>query len=645
MRQYFFGIIISLLIVSGLVYFLYSVSNNISQITSAQTSGPIREGMKLGTYHESSTDKGMVIVGNQNSTQGLMKPEMTLSKWDNEVKLNISYNIGAAKPTAIDNGITWKGNTQDLIYKETPAKKLTYVPPKKPIIRLADFSNKVRYIKFGPSSLSTIASSYELFEKENSPDPTITTYIPNEDGYFFFGYKPADMDLRDPKDIKYPIVRLKADMQSFSCPVIPFTKNGGFVVRFYYPNIVKNGEMYRQMFVAAMNNALKSEGVDKKILLTSDFLYYLDGVRPVEVGRIGYDTNNLIFYLYTDSPLTSSPLKDNLRLNLVLRDVLFPFSDLKSLKSSLTPDFQDKIVDEFLKIAKYDPVPSTLNTDEQALLRGLEGLQKEPDWKMLGLRSDLPNRIGDEQKFDKFVFDLLLHQKPDNNIFTYDIDTTGLDFFYQPGLTEAQKDEGNYQPEGVAGSYAVYRENSTNAYDNSVDAEKYKTGKVMQIYRPKVTDSKGNMTWGTLNVDTDKHSLSVTVDKNWLAQAAYPVTVDPTFGYTTQGATLGTISNSIDGNEFTTTQNGTITTISVSGGNGCFTGDTLVSLADGTYKQIKDIQVGDRVKSFNETLNIIESDSVLNLIKHKAEDMGDYYLTITTNNNKSINITPNHPVF
>lgn len=617
-----------------------------SQIIPDQSTNTLKAGGTVPSFYEALTDNGKVIVGDPNEKSRSPQPQITLTKWD-ESTLKIRYAITNDKTEAIDNGIKWIGKNEELIYKQVPAKKtLSYKPKAKPVIRLAQATTKLRYIDFGKTDLTTLAASYELFEKEQNTDPSITTYIPNETGYVFFGYKTAEIDLKKPKDITLPIVRLKSDMESFACPVIPFTKESGFVVRFYYPNIVKNGELYRNMFVEAINTALRKEGVTKNILRKSDFLYYFDGIRPVQIGRIGYDTNNLIFYIYTKSPVDQPLIKDNLRIKLILRDVLFPFSDLKALKGSLTNDFKDNIVNGFLKLSKFDAAPSQLSADEQNLLGRLRGLQNEKDWKYDAIRSDLPNRIAEQDKFDKFEFDILLHQKPQNNIFTYEIDTDGLDFFYQPPISEAAKDNGDYQPENVAGSYAVYKKSSSNIYNNSVDAEKYKTGKVMHIYRPKVTDNKGNMTWGTLNIDTDKHQLTVTVDKDWLSSASYPVLVDPTFGYTNIGASFTGSVDIIRGSYFSAPENGSFSSISayLTAGT-CFSEDTLITMADGSYKKIADVKIGDMLKSYNEKTHQFEVGTVEKTYFHPPDLMGDYYLEITTDNKRVVKITPNHPVF
>lgn len=143
-----------------------------------------------------------------------------------------------------------------------------------------------------------------------------------------------------------------------------------------------------------------------------------------------------------------------------------------------------------------------------------------------------------------FEFEWLLLEKPEANILTTTVQSKGLDFLYQPALTQEEIDNGTKRPENVIGSYAVYH--STKGGLNDVSSMEYKTGKVAHIYRPKATDADQNETWCELNIENG--ILAVTVSKDFLDKATYPIKVDPTFGYTSQGAsTLQMSSGSFDG--------------------------------------------------------------------------------------------------
>ncbi len=67
----------------------------------------------------------------------------------------------------------------------------------------------------------------------------------------------------------------------------------------------------------------------------------------------------------------------------------------------------------------------------------------------------------------------------------------------------------------------------------------------------------------------------------------------------------------------------------------CFSADTLISLADGTKKEIKNINKGDQVLSFNFTNNQYEFSTVNQISKHLSDDI---YLI-----NNKIKVTSGHP--
>ena len=140
-----------------------------------------------------------------------------------------------------------------------------------------------------------------------------------------------------------------------------------------------------------------------------------------------------------------------------------------------------------------------------------------------------------------FEFEWVLKQKPATNVLIATIETKSLDFFYQPPLTQKEIDEGASRPKNVEGSYAVYHKTKGGMVDSA--GKEYKVGKAFHIYRPKVTDADGTFTWGDLHIDEVKGELTVTIPQKFLDDAVYPVVVDPTFGYTSFGATNYSIAS------------------------------------------------------------------------------------------------------
>jgi hypothetical protein len=167
-----------------------------------------------------------------------------------------------------------------------------------------------------------------------------------------------------------------------------------------------------------------------------------------------------------------------------------------------------------------------------------------------------------------FEFEWVLQQKPSNNVLTATIQTKELDFFYQPAFTPEEIAQGMSRPDNVIGSYAVYHKTKSN---NIVGGKEYKTGKFCHIYRPEAIDQKGNKVWCELHIDEGAGLLTVTVPQNYLDTATYPVVVDPTFGYTTIGASefqiavndFGDVVSSRNGDIYTPSESGVLATISV----------------------------------------------------------------------------------
>lgn len=156
----------------------------------------------------------------------------------------------------------------------------------------------------------------------------------------------------------------------------------------------------------------------------------------------------------------------------------------------------------------------------------------------------------------KFVW--YLKKKPKTNKVEFTINTKGLDFFYQPPLTqeyqngyseEFQKEivvtetqvkdlEGNVlveRPENVVGSYAVYH--STKGGMNDVYGKDYKVGKAFHIFRPHIIDANGLETWGILSIDKEAGTYSVEIPQEFLDRSSFPIRSNDTFGYSTEGGT------------------------------------------------------------------------------------------------------------
>jgi len=70
----------------------------------------------------------------------------------------------------------------------------------------------------------------------------------------------------------------------------------------------------------------------------------------------------------------------------------------------------------------------------------------------------------------------------------------------------------------------------------------------------------------------------------------------------------------------------------------CFLAGTKVVMADGSYKNIEDVAVGDLVIAYDESTGAIANCKVDHTFYYAPEEMTDYYLVV----NDNLQVTPNH---
>lgn len=126
-------------------------------------------------------------------------------------------------------------------------------------------------------------------------------------------------------------------------------------------------------------------------------------------------------------------------------------------------------------------------------------------------------------------FNIILKEKPATNKINFKLESQGLEFYYQAPNPKA--------PEYINGSYAVYHQDKTGDF-SQLGGKNYMAGKAFQIYRPRLTDAKGNFAWGELNIDATKGTLTVTIPQDFLDSAVYPISqaAGTNIGYTSQGS-------------------------------------------------------------------------------------------------------------
>ena len=116
-----------------------------------------------------------------------------------------------------------------------------------------------------------------------------------------------------------------------------------------------------------------------------------------------------------------------------------------------------------------------------------------------------------------FEYDCILNREPENNVISLIMEgVERFDFLRQPDFV---------RDPFLKGSYAVYKKETLIGEG---------TGKLCHIHRPEIIDAKGRRCWGELSIIGNE--LRITIPEQWLAEAQYPVIVDPTVGTTTVGS-------------------------------------------------------------------------------------------------------------
>ena len=171
--------------------------------------------------------------------------------------------------------------------------------------------------------------------------------------------------------------------------------------------------------------------------------------------------------------------------------------------------------------------------------------------------------VTEQEAEGEMEFEIVLKQKPPTNALVLPIQTAGLNFFCQPELTAAEIAKGHYRPENVIGSYAVYHKTKRDDY-TKLGGKNYRCGKAFHIYRPKLIDALGATAWATLEINVATERLIITAPQAFLDAAAYPVIVDPTFGYSGAGASsYAILANEAKGQKASPASSGDADSISV----------------------------------------------------------------------------------
>lgn len=185
-----------------------------------------------------------------------------------------------------------------------------------------------------------------------------------------------------------------------------------------------------------------------------------------------------------------------------------------------------------------------LRFNEQAFEDALEALPSGVlQWSHGSVVTTRFYRLGSDDEEGGFEWESILHSKPPSNTkVQFDIALSGCNLHYQPSATEQEQllglPAGSVEMEPRAeGSYEVYSSNTHN---------KYRSGKVCQLFKPLLIDANGDTAYADFNSDAAETGvLEIDLPDKWLRNAAYPVIVDPTAGWSTAGGTAYSTEDSL----------------------------------------------------------------------------------------------------
>ena len=233
-----------------------------------------------------------------------------------------------------------------------------------------------------------------------------------------------------------------------------------------------------------------------------------------------------------------------------------PYIAISRTEEALTT-IGNPISDNFFEIAKWDNqtylrimLPNAIN-NRINMVNGTVYI----NWSMFNGRIYMSDD-------DTFEWEGIFLSRPPAQLteVTFDVEYRGMIPYYQGRLDD---DYNNYtncnatdcwnelgeiianRPERVVGSYAWYSNDKAN--------NEYKTGKVFHQYKNNYTDANNITIWGGINITEQvdvgegitSAKLTFTIPIVWLRRdAAYPVILDPSFGYNITGASSITVGNS-----------------------------------------------------------------------------------------------------
>ena len=463
-------------------------------------------------------------------------PRVKIKKWDNEC----NYSFGLLDVKGVHN------ESSDVIEYQGDGIKAKFYPLR------ADrkiVPSKLRWLKMDFLDPYEAAAEYEMQRSLGHFAFTIATYRVRDPSIMVFGMFTGDRYLEiDKKCMAKRFTRQYGGGSSESLPVvrIPLAQTNPYFMDQGLVNIdIHLGHQklhnIRDVWVDSVIDVLKKHGVTayrQKGHLTKGCMkiYVKHKGRDVKVhsadkafdimsAYINFECDyNRVYDYYSPKawPDVSADVRDQYAYG------------LKDIHPHIDYSIVDEIVALFAERCHVQLEVKPYTAREQKRIKQLTEIHKSYDWVEKAQRSDPGWHYVPLE--DGYEFEVWLDKCPVSNIIELSMQHKNVEFFYQPPLTEEQKNQGQLRWSHVEGSWAVYHTNRQQVGGN----EKYRVGKIGHIYRPWAEDAGGKRVWCDINIDAKNNKASITVPKDFLDSAQYPVMIDPTLGYTEAGASSNT---------------------------------------------------------------------------------------------------------
>lgn len=464
------------------------------------------------------------VIGDEKQTQ--FNPYLKVKSWDNETNFSIGLKeLGGTHQVDGDIITYTKGNTKARFY---PTSKT----------ELTAFTNS-RYLKQGSVDPLEVPILYELNRHIGDTKPWIMTYTVNTPSLMYFGdVSSSEFTAR----VDIPEVRAATGISHN-----PYYMDSGLPMI----DVMGNGaELNLELLIQATIDVFKGYNVDL-IRHDSNPKLYWQNAKGQHVKLFSPELSEDHIWTYIN--LNTDYLK--------AYDYYKPTKEKKindhyaygiQTEHNIPDTVVDEVVQRFAVLSNISLEEDNLTTEELTKINDLKPVHQTSDWVYRGNRTDwgwwYDNRIG-----DGYEFEVTFDTKPSSNLVPLSVQHKGLKFYYQ----DDERGEGIFQPIWAKHSYAVYHNSKTN--------NQYKTGKAFHIQRPFVTDANGASVWCDLdpgfadsNGVPQKETLNLTIPQDFLDNATYPITIDPTFGYTSIGASEIAVVDNIRSSHFALSENGDI---------------------------------------------------------------------------------------